>query len=216
MEMAMNNTGHVVLLGDSIFDNARYVPDRPPVIDQVRHGLPRGWRATLLAVDGHITEDVKDQLKELPADATHLVVSAGGNDALGETSVLSEAACTVGDALGLIYEVRCRFRDSYRAMLQSLSAAGKPTTVCTVYNSIPGLGTPEQAALAGFNEVILHEAFLAGLPVIDLRLLCARPEDYSHVSSIEPSMVGGAKIARAICDVVTTHDFLSRRSTIYM
>jgi hypothetical protein len=33
---------HAVLLGDSIFDNARYVPDRPPVIDQVRRGLPRG------------------------------------------------------------------------------------------------------------------------------------------------------------------------------
>lgn len=25
--------GHVVLLGDSILDNAWYVPDRPPVID---------------------------------------------------------------------------------------------------------------------------------------------------------------------------------------
>jgi hypothetical protein len=172
--MRNDHTGHVVLLGDSIFDNPRYVPDRPPVIEQVRQILPSGWLATLLAVDGHITEDVINQLKDLPADATHLVVSAGGNDALGETSILSEAACTVGDALGLIHEVRVRFRDSYRAMLQSLSAVKKPTTVCTVYDSIPGLGLPEQAALAGFNEVILREAFLAGLPVIDLRLICDR------------------------------------------
>ncbi len=34
--------GHVVLLGDSIFDNARYVADRPPVIEQVRRALPHG------------------------------------------------------------------------------------------------------------------------------------------------------------------------------
>ena len=54
--------GHVVLLGDSIFDNARYVPDRPPVIEQVRRGLPQGWQATLLAVDGHTSADVANQL----------------------------------------------------------------------------------------------------------------------------------------------------------
>lgn len=208
--------GHVVLLGDSIFDNARYVPDRPPVIDQLRQALPRGWHASLLAVDGHITEDVANQLKDMPSDATHLVVSAGGNDALGESSILSETACTVGEALGLIHEVRARFRDSYRAMLRALCAREKPAAVCTVYDAIPGLGPAEQAALAGFNEVILREAFSAGLPVIDLRLVCDREADYSHVSAIEPSVVGGAKIARVIAEVATTHDFGRRRSMIYV
>ena len=58
--------GHVILLGDSIFDNERYVPDRPPVIEQVRHSLPTGWQASLLAVDGHVTEDGR-----------HLCVSGG-------------------------------------------------------------------------------------------------------------------------------------------
>jgi hypothetical protein len=202
-------------LGDSIFDNARYVPDRPAVIEQLRQTLPRGWRATLLAVDGHVTEDVISQLHELPADVTHLIVSAGGNDALGETPVLAEAACTVAEALGLLHEVRTRFRQSYRAMLQALAEVGKPTAVCTVYDAIPRLAVPEQVALASFNEVILREAVAAGVPIIDLRLLCDRPADYSHVSAIEPSMVGGAKIARAIADVVTQHDFLRQRSMIY-
>jgi hypothetical protein len=207
--------GHVILLGDSIFDNARYVPDRTPVIDQLRQALPQGWQASLLAVDGHITEDVANQVKELPADATHLVVSAGGNDALSESSILSEADCTVGEGLCLIHDVGTRFRQSYRAMLQALSAIGKPTAVCTVYDAIPGLGPAEQVALGGFNEVILREAFLAGLPVIDLRLVCDRSSDYSHVSPIEPSVVGGAKIARVIAEVATTHDFGRRRSVIY-
>ncbi len=207
--------GHVVLLGDSIFDNARYVPERPPVIEQLRQALPLGWNATLLAVDGHITDDVLNQLKALPANATHLVVSAGGNDALGESSILGEPACTVGDALHIIHDARKRFQHAYRAMLEAVSAVGKPTAVCTVYDSIPGLGPAEQAALAGFNELILREAFLAGLPVIDLRLVCDRPADYSHVSPIEPSAVGGAKIVRAITDMVTTHDFGQRRSSIY-
>src|SRR5262249_20871634 len=43
---------HVVLLGDSIFDNDRYVPGDPSVIKHLRRALPHGWRATLLAGDG--------------------------------------------------------------------------------------------------------------------------------------------------------------------
>jgi hypothetical protein len=101
-------------------------------------------------------------------------------------------------------------------MLQALAGIGKPTAVCTVYDAIPGLGAAEQSALAGFNEVILREALLARLPVIDLRLVCDQPGDYSHLSPIEPSMVGGAKIARVIAEMTTTHDFSRGRSTIYV
>jgi hypothetical protein len=208
--------GHVVLLGDSIFDNARYVPDQPAVIDQLRQALPRGWSATLLAVDGHIAESVFNQLRGLPADASHMVVSAGGNDALGKSSILGEAADTIGEALRLVHEVHVRFQGSYRAMLRALCAVGKPAAVCTVYDAIPGLGPAEKSALAGFNEIILREAFLARLPLIDLRLVCDQPADFSHVSAIEPSMVGGAKIARVIAEMVTTHDFARRKSTIYI
>ena len=166
----------------------------PTVVPMSRSTI---WRASLLAVDGHTTEDVPNQLRQLPADATHLVVSAGGNDALGESGILGETACTVGEALGLMNDVRERFRRSYQAMLRALAAAGKPAAVCTIYDAIPGLGPAELTALAGFNEVILREALAAGLPVIDLRLVCDQPSDYSHVSPIEPSMTGGAKIVRA-------------------
>ena len=44
--------GHVVLLGDSVFDNAAYVGGGPDVVRQVRERLPRGWDASLRAVDG--------------------------------------------------------------------------------------------------------------------------------------------------------------------
>ncbi len=207
--------GHVILLGDSIFDNARYVPAEPAVIDQVRRALPAGWSATLLAVDGHVTRNVTEQLKRLPADATHLFVSVGGNDALGESGLLSEPAVTVGEALGLVAAARSRFGDAYRAMLRAVTAAGKPTAICTVYDSIPELGPAELTALTGFNDVILREAFAAALPVLDLRLVCDRRADYSAVSPIEPSSAGGAKIARLIAEVATTHDFSRRRTVIY-
>src|SRR6476661_6879619 len=89
---------HVALLGDSIFDNASYVPGGSPVIEQVRRGLPQGWKATLVAVDGHTVEDIASQLPRVPADATHLVVSVGGNDALLASGMLQQRASTVGAA----------------------------------------------------------------------------------------------------------------------
>src|SRR5687767_239110 len=66
---------HVVLLGDSIFDNAAYIDGGQDVITQLRGKLPAGWRATLGAVDGSVMADIGRQLDRLPSDATHLVVS---------------------------------------------------------------------------------------------------------------------------------------------
>ena len=79
---------HIVLLGDSIFDNAIYVPGEDAVIDQLRAGIPTEWQATLLAVDGDITVDVAEQLKQSPADATDFVISVGGNDAQSDPLTL--------------------------------------------------------------------------------------------------------------------------------
>ena len=39
---------HLVLLGDSIFDNAAYVPGGPSVIEHLRRILGGDWRATVV------------------------------------------------------------------------------------------------------------------------------------------------------------------------
>ncbi|MFL5281410.1 MAG: hypothetical protein ACJ8AW_10540 [Rhodopila sp.] len=73
---------HVVLLGDSVFDNAAHVGSGPDVVTQLRRRLPPGWRASLLAVGGSVISDMAQQLARLPTDASHIVNSIGGNDAL--------------------------------------------------------------------------------------------------------------------------------------
>lgn len=91
---------HVVLLGDSIFDNAAYVTaGASDVVRQVRQRLPYGSEATLAAVDGSKTSDVREQLRRLPAEATYLVVSAGGNDALHSSDFLTAPARSTAEAL---------------------------------------------------------------------------------------------------------------------
>ena len=90
---------HVVLLGDSIFDNSRYTRGEPDVVTHLRGVLPAGALATLLAVDGTVTRSMAQQVSRIPRDATHLVVSIGGNDALGNRNLLEAPAASTADAL---------------------------------------------------------------------------------------------------------------------
>src|ERR1700761_5028124 len=99
---------HVVLLGDSIFDNAAYVPDEPAVPEQLEQRLPKGWRVTLLAKDGAIARDVSNQLARLPDDASHLVVSVGGNDALEYVGILEETTLNAAEGFQQLTEARMR------------------------------------------------------------------------------------------------------------
>src|SRR5437764_15458406 len=75
---------HIALLGDSVIDNKAYVGAGPDVAEQVRMLAPKEWRVARLAVDGALSSSVLRQLDSLSTEATHLVISAGGNDALGE------------------------------------------------------------------------------------------------------------------------------------
>ena len=206
---------HVVLLGDSIFDNATYVPGKPAVIDQLRKNLPAGWKATLLAVDGNVTADVQHQIIRLPDDATHLIVSCGGNDALGHVSIINQPAGSVAEVLELFTSIRTSFQQTYRQMIETLSGLKRHLAICTVYDCVPGMEGIPMTALAMFNEVILREAFIAKIPVIDLRLICSKSSDYSEISAIEPSAVGGEKIVQAIVRMLTNHRFESKQSIIY-
>ena len=72
---------HIVLLGDSVFDNAGYVAGGPDVIEQVRERLPAGWRATLRAVDGSVIGSVERQLHPLPPSGRDQPNPAGPSSA---------------------------------------------------------------------------------------------------------------------------------------
>jgi lysophospholipase L1-like esterase len=189
---------HVVLLGDSIFDNAAYVRGGPDVAAHLAAALPPAWRSTLAAVDGAVIADVARQLARVPADATHLVVSAGGNDALRHADLLERRAQSSPQVLGWLADARDAFEAGYRRMLAALLARGLPLTVCTIYNG--NLGPPVDrlaaVALAVFNDAILRLAAEHRVPAIELRLVCTEPADYAN--PIEPSVQGGAKIARAV------------------
>ena len=207
---------HLVLLGDSILDNAAYTAGGPTVLAHLQALLPADWKVSMLAVDGSVTDNVINQLALLPTDTTHLVVSAGGNNALLQSDFVSDPAKTVADALSRMSAIAQQFALEYETMLKTILARGLPTTLCTVYDpnfTEAPLQQIMQTALVIFNDIILRQAIRAGFPVIDLRQVCTSSEDYAN--AIEPSVAGGAKIAATIIKATTAHDFSTQRTTVY-
>ena len=223
---------HVILCGDSIFDNKPYVqPGEPDVTTQVNAILPEDSKTTRLAVDGDVTEDIHRQLQSLPNDATHLFISVGGNDALGGINVFTEPVANVGEALIYLNTMRNQFEAQYKEMLQHALSQQLPLTVCSIYyprfhsqnlervfpdgNGVNGETLQKMAmvALANFNDVIFRQAFQLKIPLIDLRVLCDEEEDFAN--PIEPSAIGGQKIARAIVDMLDSSEGSERKSVVY-
>jgi lysophospholipase L1-like esterase len=209
---------HIVLLGDSVFDNAPYVASGRDVTSSLRRRLPAGWQATLLAQDGAVLANVHDQAQSLPSDVTHLFVSAGGNDGLRWMGIFDEPVTSVAEALERLAAVRREFQMRYQAMLDevSASAAGLPLAICTIYDvrfPEPAFREVVLTALTLLNDVITREAGLRSLPLLDLRTLL--DEDADFANPIEPSAQGSGKLATAILEVVQEHDFALPRSSIF-
>lgn len=206
---------HVVLLGDSIFDNAAYTGGAPDVVHQVRRRLPREWKATLGAVDGGTIEDVREQSRLLPPDATHLILSVGGNDALGHIDFLGAPAGSTAEALLGLADIAAGFERKYHAMLTEVLAHELPTAICTIYYPRFPDATLQRVAVTAltvFNDCIIRAALVHGTPLLDLRFVC--PEEGDYADSIEPSARGGEKIAEAIVKVLE-HGFASGRTEVF-
>jgi hypothetical protein len=102
------------------------------------------------------------QFDRLPPTVTHLVVSAGGNDALAESEILDQSARSVGEVLIKLADIQDRFRRTYATLLDAVARRKLPTAVCSVYE--PRFPDPVRRrigalALSVINDVITREAF---------------------------------------------------------
>lgn len=189
---------HVALLGDSSIDNAAYTRGEPDVANHLRTILGREWKVTLLALDGSTTTMMGPQISRIADDVSHIVVSIGGNDALMNAGLLDTPVRSTAEALDLFGAAVNAFEEDHRHVTEALAALARKLVVCTIYEG--NLGMPEapraSVALRMFNDAIVRSARDAGAAVIEMRSVCSKPEDFAN--PIEPSGIGGKKIAEAI------------------
>lgn len=188
------------LLGDSVIDNGSYVGDgKPDVFAQISERVHA--TVTMRAVDGDMVDDAAQRLDKdpLPEDAA-VFLSIGGNDALDCIGLLGDTdEVRFARAMKTLHEVRESFRGRYTRFLDRL--LGKPVLVATIYNpNFVGderdIQVPAEAALSVFNDVIQQEALGRGFSVLELRALFT--DYYDYANPIEPSALGGAKIAERV------------------
>ena len=125
--------------GDSVIDNKAYVGRGPDVAEQVRNLVPDEWKVTRLAIDGAVTWSVFSQLEDLPTDTTHIVISVGGNDALGKSEVLDAPAHSVAEVLLQLAEIQDRFRAEAApacSTRQHDATCQRQSALCTTHGSL--------------------------------------------------------------------------------
>ena len=201
---------HIVLAGDSIFDNAAYTGAEPDVVTHLNALLPPDSQATLTAADGASVASLSAQLRRLPRGATHLVISIGGNDALANIDLLSFRAPGSAEVLQVFATRIDAFERAYRAAIGEALSHELPVTLCTIYNGALDreIAAIARLALALFNDVILRTAADHRLDVIELRAICTERKDYAN--PIEPSGSGGRKIAKAVVRAIDRDTNASR------
>ena len=124
-----------------------------------------------------------------------------------QSDVLTKPQSSPASTLSMLADASRQFEKNYRCAVEACRDHSLPLTICTIYNG--NFPDPEYQRLAStaltvFNDAILRVAIEHALTVIDLRLVCSSPEDYAN--PIEPSCIGGAKIARCILGSVQRNE----------
>lgn len=197
---------HLILVGDSVFDNGNYVDQGQAVGDHLKRCLPKNVMLTSLAIDGHFSAHVHHQLDRLPATASHIALSAGGNDALAVLHLLETPCASISDALKHLSQFQRKFEIDYLRLKRRLEDLGLPLLVCTIYDAVPDLPVHLKAGLSLFNDVITRSIHHDRNDCLDLRECLKEDIDFSEESPIEPSSIGGKKIAELISRWVCSYD----------
>lgn len=198
----------VFLLGDSIIDNGEYVRSGEPDVAQQLEMLLPHHTIVKRAVDGATSADVLGSQVGHLHDADRIILSAGGNDALGHIDLLDEVIeARARDILVRLWSIREQFRRSYAALLDRLVLARRPVLVLTVYNPcFHGHGfdaayqRAAESAVSIINDIIQQEGRRRSLEILELRTLFNERADYAN--PIEPSAIGGAKLAKCMSEWV--------------
>ena len=194
---------YVSLLGDSIIDNKVYVGEGElSVTEHLQKNSSSSF--TMIAVDGDTTEDVLgSQLDNLKEPVSHIVLSIGGNDLLQNLHLLQDETSGMKFALEKFSELISEIQENYTKILEHLIEYDTKVLLCTVYEGdlesdllLAEFDKAGQAILKMHNDTVYYLASKFDVDVLELRNIFTNKEDYAN--PIEPSHIGGEKLAKAI------------------
>ena len=196
----------VVLFGDSIIDNKSYVSHGEFSVLEHLENISN-YEYIQVAYDGHTTFDVQNKQLHLSTieKPSHIVLSVGGNDLLQNLSYLSNGPISnVNEAVtGIQQHIFEPLEQRFETIIEELSSQRANLLICTVYEG--DLGRTDEfkdvldsskIMVSSFNDIVYKTAQKYNVDVLELRDIFVSSEDYAN--PIEPSHIGGEKLAKAI------------------
>ena len=201
----IDNPPKVVLFGDSILNNSRYVPFGKSVGASLQDIYGAGFKT--YAQDGALIHTVYNQVEqygiyndssgEASNDNTHIVISVGGNDMLNALNVHA-----------LSDEKVDKFASQYESLIKHIC-----TTFPYAYVYLLNVYHPKEERyqkitkyIDKWNESVselIETDELKRVTLVDVDSVVVKEEDF--VSEVEPSSKGGKKIAKAVVSKINEY-----------
>lgn len=182
------NSNTIILMGDSILNNSKYVPTNKSVFANLKSKTSNVFN---YAKDGATIDDLYSQLEQIPleynTDSTNIFISAGGNDILNKQIKLVDASIK-------------RLFDKYMAFLAALRVkfGSAKINILNLYLPTNPRYKSYQQSVEQWNKLIKDNSTKIGemYNVVDIYSLLNTPEDF--VYDIEPSETASSKLANLI------------------
>jgi len=188
LKEGLTNNDYVVLMGDSVLNNANYVSSGKAVADVLKTKISKVLN---VSKDGATINDLYVQLDKIPNELnksdTYIFISAGGNDILNKRSEL-----TTTEIIRL-FNTYMDFLKALRAKLGSVKI-----NIMNLYLPANPRYESYRSSIDQWNKLIDQNSSKIGemYNVVDLHSLLTKPEDF--VYDIEPSESASEKIANMI------------------
>jgi hypothetical protein len=200
----VKDSKNIALIGDSILNNSVYVFEKQSVPELITFGLIKdnsnsNRKCYNFAKDGSIISDCYNQLSKLNTGTTSgtnsniniktIFVSAGGNNILNSfISINSDSTVFINNLFAEYLKLIDAIKTEYP------SAA---IVVLNLYYPLKQSFKSFYPLIKQWNQLISDNSIKHGFKIIKLDELIIADEDV--VYDVEPSFIGGQKIANAIC-----------------
>ena len=184
----LTNNDNIVLIGDSILNNANYVPSEKSVVDILKTKTQKVFN---FAKDGATIRDCYGQLDKIPTDLnttdTYVFISAGGNDILNKRGQLDNSE---------IRKLFNNYMDFIKALRVKLGSA--KINIFNLYLPANPRYNTYKSSIEQWNQLIKENSSKIGemYNIINVDTLLTTPDDF--VYDIEPSEIASQKIANVI------------------
>jgi lysophospholipase L1-like esterase len=198
----------ILLLGDSIIDNEVYLQAGERSTHEAISDVFPDDEVHMYAVDGAVVADVPGQIngflsKHNAREVSHILLSVGGNDALGVLPSLGLPVANSFEAFARMGGVLSAFDNQYQKLLDRLCQHFPQAnlSVMSIYNGnlqqdeipVASVQAFSAVAISMYNDVIYRNAIEKGCRVLELRSFFTDPSMYAN--PIEPSAKGSQAIA---------------------